>query len=311
MFYNKKEIEKKIKSNIENFSDVEIFNLIKDSILYNDSTALDLLLENNCFVYTINDELSVFEWCVYRQNMSAFEKLNAYKNLQNFKNDCSLNIAVMLNLPIKIIKYIEENCYNIDVSDHDGMTSLNWALQTKNNQVLKYLLTKGANPNLVFNNCQDNLFFAVADSNLEAVKLLLKYGAEVNPQDNSVPLTMALHHNNFIIADYLISHGADVNLTDEDNRTALFDMAVTSDFAKCEYLIKNGANETIEDKYGVTPEMLFKNKALREFLYKDLHCGLYEEWDEEEAELDLCNNINKLKKQSEDGSMIDTNSDSE
>lgn len=291
MFYNQKEILSKIESNSKKFTDNEIFNFIKNSILYDDLLTLDFLLKNDCFVYTRNDELSVFEWCVYRQNMKAFEKLNEYKSLKNFKNDNSLNIAVMLNLPIEIIEYIQESCYNIDVFDKSDMTSVNWALQTKNNEILEYLLKKGANPNLFYDTCQNNLFFAVADSNFKAVELLLKYGAEINPNDNSVPLSIALYHNNYIIADYLISQGANVNLTDENNRTALFDVAVLSEFSKCEYLIKNGADITIKDKYGITPEMIIKNKALREFLYNDLHCGLYEEWDEEDAEIDFCNKI--------------------
>lgn len=267
MFYNEAEIIKRISSSVD-IGEKEIYELLSNAILFNNITILKYLLEKGLFVYSINDELSVFELCIQRQNFKALELLDMFKSLKNFKKDSSLVIAVMLNLPLRFIKKLIGMVADINALDRENGNAINWALQNKNNEVLELLLENGADPQLK-TDFQNNLSFACSDRNIEAVNLLLEYGADINFSEETSALSMALCYNNFYIADLLISKGIELNLKNSDGRTPLYDSAVRKEYYKCDYLINHGADIKAMDKFGISPEMLLSNDELTELLLID------------------------------------------
>ncbi len=95
--------------------------------------------------------------------------------------------------------------------------------------LMKLLLDNGANPNLSYG------FLSVLDAevksnDIESVKLLLKYGADVNnsyyitkyeTNPYTTPLHEAVKQNNQEMMVLLLVHGADTSIKDYEGKTAL------------------------------------------------------------------------------------------
>jgi ankyrin repeat protein len=149
------------------------------------------------------------------------------------------------------------------------------AARTGSIEAAEVLLRAGANVNAKEQwGGQSALMWAAAQSQSEMVKQLIKHGADVNaratvrewprritaegrPKDMNraglTPLLYAAREGCIDCAKHLLAGGADINLPDPDNMTALL-LAVMNlrfDFAK--FLISAGANVNDWDLYGETP----------------------------------------------------------
>ena len=65
----------------------------------------------------------------------------------------------------------------------------------------------------------ETLIIATKNANIEAVKVALKHGADVNVRDKddlATPLIIASKINNKDLVEILLDYGADKNLTDEE-----------------------------------------------------------------------------------------------
>lgn len=98
------------------------------------------------------------------------------------------------------------------------------------------------------------------DGDLSGIKKYLSKGADVNcsiedRNHKHTPLLWALHNNHFKIADYLKKQGANVNHTQEYNRTLLM-LAVadqkTFSLQAIDWLLKNGALIEAKEDNGLT-----------------------------------------------------------
>lgn len=270
LFYDEKRILQKIDAEKKKFSDEDKYCLINDAIMFDSINVLDALLKNNCFVYKIENEPSVYELCILRQNMDAFRKLNDYNILKNFPEDGSLVIAVMLNLPISVVEEVCNAVADINVIGCREGTAVDWAVQNKNNDLLRFLIEKGADLSIK-TDFQNNLCLATADGNFEAVKTLVANGMDVNGSLDDVPLMLALHYEFYYIADYLLSCGADVDKQDDEGRTTLHHCVITDEKHKINYLLKHGADINIKDNRGITPQFLLEDVDLRNQLYYELY----------------------------------------
>ena len=94
---------------------------------------------------------------------------------------------------VEDVKYfIEKKRVNINVKD-DGYTLLHWAAMDDKIEVVKYLISVGADVNVKDNKYATPLHWAVHKGSLEIVKLLVSAGADVNAKDNDgyMPLDIA------------------------------------------------------------------------------------------------------------------------
>lgn len=245
------------------FSDIEKYDLLVTAIYEERFKLLKFLLKSDIFVYSIDGSTSIYEHCVFRQNFKAFDLINRYKPVTMFRDDSSLNIAVMYNLPLKRIKKLYKCGCSLNVVDYRSMTCVDWAIQQKNNTILRFLLENGAK--ILHQEEQHCLSVAVSDNNLEAVKLLLKFGVDLNePRD--LPLMLALQSGFYEMADFLLENGADINKKDTEGNTALFYTAVKDDKAGLFFLLKRGADEYLSSN-GITLVKLLNDSSLREKLY--------------------------------------------
>ena len=147
--------------------------------------------------------------------------------LPKWNGSTLLFIAVEENKP-DLVKFLLEKGAKTNVKDNQGYTPL-WSValrqvnntaqqQTKSVKIAEMLLKYGADPNL---GKEPPIIQACQIGNFELIKLLVKYGANVNISDrqNSTPLMLSV--DSFQIVEFLISKGANVNGQDNNGNTVL------------------------------------------------------------------------------------------
>jgi len=140
------------------------------------------------------------------------------------------------------------------------------------------LLKRLRNPNHKDSVGKTLLHCAAHAGNIDAVKKLLKKGANVNARDKNGKVPLAMFTDNYTpglseIATLLIKRGAKVNVQDNLGWTPLHRAANNAVATVCRTLILAGADTTIKDKNGSTAHdrahwsewtRRIMNKALRE-----------------------------------------------
>jgi ankyrin repeat protein len=138
-------------------------------------------------------------------------------------------------------------------------TLISIALNERNFEAVKLLLKYGANTAQVNEGTglsgATALQMASYIGSYEIVKLLLEYGAKVNAMDNNgaTALTSACFSGHCKIARLLIKNGAKIDVMNKQKQDALI-LATYNKHSECvELLLKNGANPEVRDPNGYTP----------------------------------------------------------
>ncbi|EAX86840.1 ankyrin repeat protein, putative [Trichomonas vaginalis G3] len=114
-----------------------------------------------------------------------------------------------------------------------------------------------------------NVFHIACErGNLQLVKYLISAGADKDKKDNSEhsPLLTAVHFDHRDIVQYLVSIGADKDAPDDYGQTPLFYASRQGQLEILQYLISVGANLEAKDKNDDTPLSVAKNATIRDYL---------------------------------------------
>lgn len=162
--------------------------------------------------------------------------LGADVHFQDAAGDTPLIRAAYYNKPLVLQTLLNAGA-DVNVQNKRGVTAL--MIATRNgqqfNDILKLLLEKNANPNLLDKDGNTALLDAAQLWNVEAVKLLADAGADVNQanEDGITPLIFAADcgedikkakiesNNRLAIINVLIAKGADITKKDNEGATAL------------------------------------------------------------------------------------------
>jgi len=134
-------------------------------------------------------------------------------------------------------------------------------------------IAQGADVDALDREGRTALFYAARDGDLEVAEELIRHGANVNARDKneSTPLHFAANSYRTGVADVLIKHGAKIDAQDVHGNPPLFRAVFASrgrgDMTKL--LLSAGANRTLKNKSGVSPEDLantIANYNVRQFL---------------------------------------------
>jgi uncharacterized protein len=134
------------------------------------------------------------------------------------------------------------------VEDVFQATPLWYAISRGQNLPLaRFLLKHGSTP-------ENSLWAAAFADNVEAIDLLVKSGASLDPvAEDETPFLGAIKWSRFTAAERLLRHGANVNFPNSKGVTALhMVLKKNSDRKHVEMLLRHGADPTIRSKDGKT-----------------------------------------------------------
>jgi ankyrin repeat protein len=140
-----------------------------------------------------------------------------------------------------------ENGADVNIRGSDGNTLLmDCSYQQDNSYIAGILLDHGAEIETVNNDLRTPLMFACEYGRLNMTRLLVSHGAQVNKIDRLGRTAMILAildgYNTIEILQILLDAGADINIRDEDELSAL-DYAINNNNSEVEqFLISRGAN---------------------------------------------------------------------
>jgi ankyrin repeat protein len=139
---------------------------------------------------------------------SAQNFSESYQFLEAIKKADGNKVDEMLNKPGNTI---------VNTKDRDtGMAALHIVADREDGTYMRFLLQKGAAPNITDAKGNTPMMYAVAKSYGEGVDILLKYGGSVNISNSSgeTPLIRAVQIHNIDIIHKLLDAGADPDKAD-------------------------------------------------------------------------------------------------
>ncbi|KAL9038878.1 MAG: hypothetical protein Q9214_005106 [Letrouitia sp. 1 TL-2023] len=145
---------------------------------------------------------------------------------------------------------------NVDVVDAAGKTTLYWAVQADDADKVSKLLAHGADANKSSHQGRTPTHAAARAGSLLALVELLKYSPNVNAQDafGCTPLMNALSKsNNLKLIKLLIENGADANIPNTKGWCPTHVLATYEYASLLRYLHTHGADMDVADNDGMTP----------------------------------------------------------
>lgn len=234
----------------------------------------DILMENGANYLTVTrTQLSCLKQAVWNNDLSFVQSVSSTHPhlikpdlLCGIKNIETARLLVELGCDIhgahELSCKVLGCCYDLEICQYflDQGADIN-AVQPKGGcnlpplfscheikfEKMEWLLQHGADPNIT-SNCGTLM---MTTRSINTVKLLLRYGADLNVQDKDG--MTALHYNlkhrsNHTITKWLIEHGADVNLRNNDGHTPLYtylakcQVSTRLDTRLYELLVNSGAH---------------------------------------------------------------------
>jgi ankyrin repeat protein len=150
---------------------------------------------------------------------------------------------------------IEKDPAQVNAKDETGRTPLHWAARGTNNEVLAYLVEKGADLNALDNNGTAPLHSLASRGNADGARILLAKGADINIKapNQSTALHFAALSRRVDMIRLLVERKADLESRDQQGRTPL--VAAAREMAGPDVirtLLDLGANIESIDKSGAT-----------------------------------------------------------
>jgi len=156
-------------------------------------------------------------------------------------------------------KLLEEPDIDINFTDCYGHNALNNACHKGNFEIVELLVNKGTKINLTDRAGWTPLINACNDNHVAIAKLLIEKGADVNLPDDwkRTPLILTKHPEATL---FLLSNGAQINLTADNQWTALHFAACNNELDKAKVLLSSGADINLKDNEGKTARDLAQEK---------------------------------------------------
>mmetsp|Transcript_17121 Transcript_17121/g.23736 ORF Transcript_17121/g.23736 Transcript_17121/m.23736 type:complete len:379 (+) Transcript_17121:518-1654(+) len=169
---------------------------------------------------------------------------------------------------VEIARHLIENGANVDASKDNLATPLICAAFDDDTPMIELLLDHGAKINFASDQspcCKPPLLMACEEGNLDSVEILLKRGAFPDVEHRrQTPLFFAVARGHHRMISLLLSHGANVNKTNQDGISAI--QVASVGIMPCEMLkvlLDAGANPNVLDQAQAFPLfMLSQNGKL-------------------------------------------------
>jgi ankyrin repeat protein len=207
-------------------------------------------------------------------SISNMINLNSLNSL--IKYDCTftaLHFFCINNDLYSAKKLLDMNMMNINIKTINvGRTPLINACCNSNLELVKLLLSKGADPNIQDTYFNTPLIYVCNDyendNTKNIVKMLIESGSNLDIQDyyGKTALMLSVEYGNYDICKMLIESGSNINICDLEKRSSLM--------IACEYfheniiqlLLENGANPDLSTDDGKTALLFVTEKESEEMV---------------------------------------------
>lgn len=165
-----------------NIGDVNGFTPLQRAVTGLGTKEIDLLIDMKADVNRANnDGLSPLAWAVYEKNAALVEHL--------VERGAAINAVLKGRFSRRTVA-------------HDAAAS-------KNTEIMKYLISKGADLKAIDNDCRTPLFYAAREGDLDMVKLMVENGASASVVNSrgDLPLSEAVAVGDIGTVEYLAGAG--------------------------------------------------------------------------------------------------------
>ena len=219
----------------------------------NNTNIINLLIENGA----PNDLARAIKYGVENK---VEHLLDRSKNIDalDHNGDTALTLAIKEN-NVKLVKLIINKKANVNLISfinnyHDEYSPLMIASKNGSNEIVKLLIENGADVNLLNSSSMSALMATTYDRNLitpeqiEVMKILITAGANPNLSIIENETTLDRVWGNNVASILLIDNGADVNSIETfSGFSKLMGASYTGDEEMVKYLLKHGADYTFRD----------------------------------------------------------------
>jgi ankyrin repeat protein len=183
--------------------------------------------------------------------------------VETFKNEIidddkaeMLAIAVS-NGVISNVRYLLDSEFDCNVLYREDPI-IYWAIQSGQLEIVKLLYDYGANLNAANDYNMTPLYDASANNLIDIVKFLIEKGALLDEPSNDgcTPLMIACCYDNIEIVKLLIAGGSNIEACDKKSETSLLSAIKLGNIEIVKLLLENGANKDIKNR---------KNKGVKEY----------------------------------------------
>jgi len=159
-----------------------------------------------------------------------------------------------IDLVKKLLSYGAEP----NIANEYGVTPLMYAVQSGSYELVELLLSQNVNLNKKPFDGNSALHAALRSGNDSIAELLLRNNADANVENNFglTPLHYSAWYGMPYMTDLLLYYGANIDIVDKEENTPLMLSAYNGTLISARVLLENKANPNLVNKKGLTPLML-------------------------------------------------------
>lgn len=179
-------------------------------------------------IHDINNEIPL-HYAIKFKNVEIVKLLIKYKSNPYTIDSSSYNALHLAARSgrIDIVECITKVMTNLDAKTNKGETALHISINYQYNQITKFLLEDGAEPNIADSDNEFTpLHYAVGWNNTEVIELLFQKGADPNKQDiyGNIPLMYCVKEDYPYCFNIMMEHKINLNLWNIDGKIVLHEV---------------------------------------------------------------------------------------
>ena len=218
----------------------------------------------------IEYSLSMQQYNIFFMLVDSIRYINATSPVHNYT---LLHFATFYSAPVAVIEALLNKGANINAVSDTDQTPLYCALYRHNDDVVKLLLDRGANPNILISQVPllqyTMLHYAKEDTLYDIITYMIEKGADIHMKGETTSLMSAAVIGDVTLIRYCLLRGCDINAQRLDGTTSLMLAASNGHLACVEDLVEAGADCRIKDRNGKTALTLAsQHDSIAEYLAK-------------------------------------------